>query len=105
LEDDITEMFKINVVGNIHLFNTFLPLIKNGKTKKVVTISSGMSDGDVAAKYELHEGAPYSVSKAAMNMVNAKYQAEFKKDGIIFMAVCPGTVNTRQNDNSEYLGN
>lgn len=98
-------MFRVNVVGNIHLFNTFLPLVKNGKAKKVVTISSGMSDGDVAVKYELHEGAPYSVSKAAMNMVNAKYQAEFKKDGIIFMAVCPGTVNTGQNDNSKYLGN
>jgi NAD(P)-dependent dehydrogenase (short-subunit alcohol dehydrogenase family) len=96
-------VFQINVVGNIRLFNIFLPLIRNGKTKKVVTISSGNSLLNLTVDYELTEAAPYSISKAAMNMAVAKFHAEFNKEGIIFMAVCPGAVNTGQFDNCTYL--
>lgn len=99
LEKDLNEMFQVNVVGNIHLFNIFLPLIQNGKTKKVVTLSSGMTDEKLAVEYELTEAPLYSITKTAMNMVIAKFQAEFKKDGILFMGVCPGSVNTGHNDN------
>ncbi|TVY34157.1 putative oxidoreductase [Lachnellula occidentalis] len=99
LDADLNQCFQVNVVGNIHLFNIFLPLIKNGTTKKVVTIGSGMSDEKLAVDIGLFEGAPYSISKAAMNMVNAKFQAEYKKEGIIFMGVCPGSVDTGHYDN------
>jgi NAD(P)-dependent dehydrogenase (short-subunit alcohol dehydrogenase family) len=99
MENDLNEIFQVNVVGNIHLFNIFLPLIKNGKTKKVVTISSGMTDEKLAVEFSLFEAPSYSISKSAMNMVIAKFQAEFKEEGIIFMGVCPGTVNTGHFDN------
>jgi len=99
MEDDLNEMFQVNVVGNIRLFNIFLPLIKNGQTKKVVAISSGMSDEKLAVDYELFEGPSYSVTKSALNMVVAKFQAEFKQEGIVFMGVCPGNVNTGHADN------
>jgi NAD(P)-dependent dehydrogenase (short-subunit alcohol dehydrogenase family) len=90
------------VVGNFRLFNIFLPLIKNGQTKKVVTISSGNTDEKLTVEFELFEAAPYSISKSAMNMVTAKFQAEFKKEGIIFMGVAPGNVNTGHFDNRKY---
>lgn len=99
MEDDLNELFQTNVVGNIRLFNIFLPLIKNGQIKKIVTISTGLSDEKLAVQYELYESGPYSITKSAMNMVNVKFHAEFKKDGIVFMGVCPGTVNTGHNDN------
>lgn len=102
MEDDLNEMFQTNVVGNIRLFNLFLPLIKNGKTKKVVTISSGMTDEKLAVQYEIWEGALYSITKSATNMVTVKFQAEFKKEGIIFMGVCPGNVDTGHHDNRKY---
>jgi NAD(P)-dependent dehydrogenase (short-subunit alcohol dehydrogenase family) len=95
-------LFQVNVVGNIRLFNIFLPLIQNGQTKKVVTISSGNSVESLALEYGLTEATPYSVSKAAMNMVVVKFQAEFKKEGIIFMGICPGVVNVGQFDNRKY---
>ncbi|KAE9378252.1 putative short chain dehydrogenase [Stipitochalara longipes BDJ] len=98
-DKELNDLFQVNVVGNIRLFNIFLPLIKNGKDKKVVTISSGNSVVSLTVEYALTEAAPYSISKAAMNMVVAKFQAEFKKEGILFMAVCPGAVNTGQFDN------
>jgi NAD(P)-dependent dehydrogenase (short-subunit alcohol dehydrogenase family) len=99
MEDDLNEMFQVNVVGNIHLFNIFLPLIRNGRTKKVVTISSGMTDEELAVEFGVFEAPSYSISKSAMNMVTAKFQAEFKEEGIIFMGVCPGIVNTGHFDN------
>ncbi len=102
MEDDLNEMFQVNVVGNIRLFNVFLPIIKNGQTKKIVTISSGMTDEKLAVKFELYEAPTYSITKTAMNMVNVKYQAEFKKDGIIFMGVCPGNVDTGHYNNSKH---
>ena len=40
--------------------------------------------------------APYSISKAAVNLAHAKYAAEYKKEGIIFVALSPGLVNTAE---------
>jgi NAD(P)-dependent dehydrogenase (short-subunit alcohol dehydrogenase family) len=71
-----------------------MPLVLKGRVKKVVTITSGMADHDLAIKYGVYEGGPYSISKAAMNMVTSKYQAEFEKDGVLFMGICPGMVDT-----------
>ncbi|TVY13364.1 putative oxidoreductase [Lachnellula arida] len=99
LDADLTQLFQVNVVGNIHLFNTFLPLIRHGRAKKIVTMSSGMSDEKLVLDIGLFEGGPYSISKSAMNMVNAKFQAEFKDEGILFMGVCPGGVDTGHYDN------
>jgi NAD(P)-dependent dehydrogenase (short-subunit alcohol dehydrogenase family) len=42
------------------------------------------------------------MSKAALNMAIAKFHAEYEKDGVLFMAICPGTVNTGQYDHSEF---
>jgi len=71
-----------------------MPLVLKGRVKKVVTISSGMADHDLAIKYGIYENGPYSISKAAMNMVTSKYQAEFENDGVLFIGVCPGMVDT-----------
>jgi NAD(P)-dependent dehydrogenase (short-subunit alcohol dehydrogenase family) len=87
-------MFKINVIGNIHLFNLFMPLILKGNAKKVLTISSGMADMEQAREFNLTETGPYSISKAAVNMAVAKFSAEYAKDGVLFLSVCPGSVDT-----------
>ncbi|OTA66013.1 NAD(P)-binding protein [Hypoxylon sp. EC38] len=94
LEEDLLTAYKTNVVGNIHLFNIFLPLIRKGKAKKVIAISSGMSDVDLVRNFELDMAAPYAMSKAAMNFAVAKYHAEFHSEGILFMSICPGVVET-----------
>jgi NAD(P)-dependent dehydrogenase (short-subunit alcohol dehydrogenase family) len=101
LTKDLIDTFTSNVVGNIHLFNLFMPLILKGSVKKVITLSSGMGDAELTSKYNLHEGGPYAITKAAVNMAVAKFQAEYEKDGVLFMAICPGTVNTGQYDNCE----
>ncbi|KZP29955.1 NAD(P)-binding protein [Athelia psychrophila] len=94
LEKDLTDSFHINVVGVVHTINAFLPLIRKGTAKKVITISSAMGDVDFVLQSGIRNTAPYAISKAAVNMVVAKYAAEYKAEGLVFVAVCPGVVDT-----------
>jgi len=94
LENDLLDLFKINVIGNVHLFNLYVPLILKGKVKKVITISSGLADNDFTLKMGLSNSGPYACSKAAMNVVNAKYSTEYSDQGVCFLSICPGLVET-----------
>lgn len=78
-----------------------MPQVLKGKVKKVVTISSGMGDLDFAKDYDISESPLYSISKAAMNMVTAKFSAQYKKDGVLFLSICPGMVEVGHFDNSK----
>lgn len=94
LDYALNQTFQVNVVGVINTINAFLPLVRKSAVKKVITISSGMGDEVEAAKYSLFEGAPYSISKAAVNMVTAKYSAKHADEGILFLSLAPGMIAT-----------
>lgn len=102
LEDVSLKSFQTNVVGNIHLFNLFLPLVMKGKVKKVITISSGHADLDLINDLEIENSALYSASKAAMNVIVAKFNAQYKKDGVLFVSISPGVVEVGHYANSTY---
>lgn len=93
LTQEFWKVININVLANIHLYNLFLPLIFKGNDKKVICISSAQGDADWAKDYEIDVAALYSASKAAMNMITSKFHAQYKKDGILFMGICPGMVD------------
>jgi NAD(P)-dependent dehydrogenase (short-subunit alcohol dehydrogenase family) len=95
-------LFKVNVIGNVHLFNLFIPLVLKGRVKKVITISSGLADIEVTSKFDLDHAAPYAISKAAMNAAVAKFSAQYAKNGVLFMSICPGAVNTGHNSSREF---
>jgi NAD(P)-dependent dehydrogenase (short-subunit alcohol dehydrogenase family) len=78
----------------INTINIFLPLLKKGKSKKVITLSTGLADPDMTIKSDLVTSGPYAISKAAVNMVNAKYAAQYKPEGFVFLAISPGLVDT-----------
>ncbi len=44
MTQDTLESFQVNVIGVANTVTAFLPLIKQGRTKKVITISTGMAD-------------------------------------------------------------
>lgn len=95
LETDMTAVLAANVTGVAQTINAFLPLIRAGTLKKVVTISSGMADLGLVNKFSLATSAPYSVSKAAVNAIVAKYNAALgPSQGILFFALSPGVVAT-----------
>ena len=102
LEDVASKLFKTNVVGNIHFFNLFLPLVMKGKVKKVIAISSGHGDLDFINNNEIEVSALYGASKAALNIIVAKFNAQYKKDGVLFFSISPGAVEVGHYDNGTY---
>ncbi|KAL2133152.1 hypothetical protein VTI74DRAFT_2813 [Chaetomium olivicolor] len=91
--ETLREQFEINVIGNVQLFNLFVPLILKGQAKKVIFISSGIADPEFTRKYDVATGSLYGASKGAMNVLVAKYSAQYRKDGVLFLALCPGLVD------------
>lgn len=97
LEEDLTSSFRANVVGVANTVNLFLPLIRAGKEKKIITISTGMADIDLVNRFSVPIAAPYSISKAATNALVAKYNAALgKSEGILFLSLSPGLVDTSE---------
>jgi NAD(P)-dependent dehydrogenase (short-subunit alcohol dehydrogenase family) len=80
-----------------------MPLILKGKTKKVLAISTGLADNDWTTKYDADWNAPYAISKAGLNTAVAKFSAQYRKDGVLFMAIGPGAVDTGYFDNRKGL--
>lgn len=102
LEEQFRKLYDINVLANIHLYNLFIPQILKGRAKKVVCITSGMADTDWVNDYDLSGGALYASSKAAMNMITAKFNAQYKRDGVLFLGICPGFVDVGHFSNSTF---
>lgn len=73
-----------------------MPLILKGDKKKVITLSTGLADAELTARYNIPVGGPYAISKAAVNMAVAKFSAQYAQDGVLFMAIAPGMVETGQ---------
>jgi len=108
--DDFLETFRINVVGIIRVTNAFLPLLKAGTEKKIIQLSSTLgSIKPIVPKTTPKEGSfgfmasAYATSKAALNMVNAKYAAEFDGQGFTFYAMHPGWVQTDMGGSSAWI--
>lgn len=97
LEQDFMDSFRANVMGPTNTINIFLPLIRAGKEKKIIVISTGMADLDLVNKFDIPIASPYSVSKAATNALVAKYNAALgKSEGILVLALSPGLVDTSE---------
>jgi NAD(P)-dependent dehydrogenase (short-subunit alcohol dehydrogenase family) len=105
LEEDLRKSIDTNLIGNIHFYNLFMPLVLKGKAKKVIFISSGMADIDLINKFDLETGSLYSLSKAAMNVATAKFNAQYKKDGVLFLSISPGVVDVGKVDPAQCTNN
>lgn len=92
----------MNALGLVHTVQAFLPLIRKGSVKKVINISTGMADIDLINAVDVAVAGPYSASKAAANVVIAKYNAELKSEGILFLSISPGYVATERNGDGEF---
>jgi NAD(P)-dependent dehydrogenase (short-subunit alcohol dehydrogenase family) len=94
LEKEINENIKNNLISNIYVINSLLDLVRNGKEKKIVFISSQSCDVEFTRITGFATVMGYSVSKAGMNIVMTKYGAELAQDGIKTLSLSPGWVNT-----------
>jgi NAD(P)-dependent dehydrogenase (short-subunit alcohol dehydrogenase family) len=123
LEKELLESFTVNVVGVTKTITAFLPLIKRSKIKKVITISTGMADlgklslslspililrgvglmdnQDAINSFSMALSPAYSISKAALNVLVAKYNAVYSSQDILFMSISPGFVDTSEGKQSK----
>ncbi|QDS76880.1 hypothetical protein FKW77_003716 [Venturia effusa] len=95
--EDFNKSIQINLVGIFNTVTAFLPLLRKSQVKKVISITTGMADLDFTLSYSIPTAAPYSISKAALNMLVAKYHNAYKEEGILFMGISPGMVATAEN--------
>lgn len=94
LIDDFMTSFKTNTVGPILATNAFLPLIRKGTLKKVLSLSSAAADPAFIAKAEEASAPSYCITKTGIEMVMLTYALEYKREGVVFLAISPGIVNT-----------
>jgi len=93
---DFNESWKSNVMGPILTTNIFLPLLKKGTLKKVLTLGTGLADPALNAESSYAVQTAYCISKAPLEMVNVKYAVALKDEGFIFLLISPGVVNTAE---------
>jgi NAD(P)-dependent dehydrogenase (short-subunit alcohol dehydrogenase family) len=85
----VRETLETNALGPWHLAQALTPLLRAGKSARIVNVSSGMGafsemEGDLAA---------YRLSKTALNAVTVILAAELR-GSVAVNAACPGWVRT-----------
>jgi NAD(P)-dependent dehydrogenase (short-subunit alcohol dehydrogenase family) len=96
-EAELAEHMAVNVSAVVYLFTLFLPLVRKGEAKKMVAISTGMADIELVSRFGVENGSIYTISKAASNAAVAKFDAQYRKEGILFLSISPGLVDTDAN--------
>jgi NAD(P)-dependent dehydrogenase (short-subunit alcohol dehydrogenase family) len=99
LESQLDIYFKFNVTGVIKTINAFMPLIRKGNIMQVVVISSMAGDCDMINQFGFDVTGPYAMSKSAVNTAVALLSAIYKKEGVLFLTMGPGVVDTRHTEN------
>jgi NAD(P)-dependent dehydrogenase (short-subunit alcohol dehydrogenase family) len=90
-DEDVLTTFDINVVGPLRLVRALHPLLRKGKSPKVVIISSGAGSLERTTNGGM---VPYCISKAAVNMLSRRLHFLLEADGIAVLALSPGWVKT-----------
>jgi NAD(P)-dependent dehydrogenase (short-subunit alcohol dehydrogenase family) len=96
LHDYMVKALEVNVIGVMYAINAFLPLVHKSNIKKIIVITTGVADTETQRQGKIGFFVTYSSLKAALNMVVARYSIELKGDGVIFLALSPGLVNTQE---------
>lgn len=98
----LISQFDVNVIGTIQTINAFLPLLRAGRTKKVIVIS-GPGDAGTVLSTEDSLYPSYAISKAGVNMAVAKFAVEFKREGFVFVGIDPGAVKIASDSCARYI--
>lgn len=88
--DRVRRILETNVLGVWRVTQAFLPLLRASRHPRVVNVSSG--SGQLSGWVDAAPG--YGVSKTALNALTVHMASEWKGEGILVNAVCPGWVAT-----------
>lgn len=101
--DELRQTMQTNVGGTLFAFNAFLPLILKSNIRRVAAISSAAALRDYVYHGEDALGIHYATSKAAMNILVAKFAARYKHEGVRFVSLSPGSVMTHPEIPEEFM--
>jgi NAD(P)-dependent dehydrogenase (short-subunit alcohol dehydrogenase family) len=88
---DILRVFNVNAVGTLRVVHALLPRLREGKGKKIISLTSVL--GSIA---EADGGRfAYRLSKTALNMATKILAEDLRGDGFRTVALHPGWVQTR----------
>jgi NAD(P)-dependent dehydrogenase (short-subunit alcohol dehydrogenase family) len=96
--DYVRETLNMNLIGPWIVAQAFLPLLRKGKSPRLVNVSSGAGSFGLSQNgIPSGEGtvSAYAASKAGLNALTVKLAAELKQAGIQVNAVCPGFTATK----------
>ncbi len=96
--DEIEKIMRVNFLGSAYLIHKVLPLMIEQKDGIIVNVSS------VVGKRGVSGMAIYSASKFALSGLTEALRVEYKKFGIHFIGVHPGTTDTKFFENAKYYG-
>lgn len=88
------KIYKVNVVGAMLVLRNSLPLLRKGRGKLVVNLSSRLGSIGTRGKSVLGGSIAYSTSKAALNMLTKQASLDLAPDGICVVSISPGWVRT-----------
>lgn len=86
-DEEVLDLFEVNVFGVFRMTRTFLPLILEGRGRVVLVGSQG---GSVSMRYF----APYTMTKHALEAFTVALDAEIRPHGARVTIVQPGGVRT-----------
>ncbi|KAI1267572.1 NAD(P)-binding protein [Xylariaceae sp. FL1019] len=92
--EKLADSMNINVYGVHWTTRAFLPLLRKGQLKKVVSFGTTLSSITLAPSMTFALCPAYKISKAAMEALMVQYALDHEKEGFSFIIVCPGWLQT-----------
>jgi NAD(P)-dependent dehydrogenase (short-subunit alcohol dehydrogenase family) len=96
---DIAHHFEVNVGGPFLTTRYLYPLIRAGRGKKIVNMSSNLASIERSGRGSV----PYRLSKAALNMLSKQQAVEYQAEGVTVISLSPGWVRTDMGGSSAPL--
>ena len=87
-DDKISQLLKVNVLGAVAVTQAFLPLIRNNRGGRIITISS------ISGRIALPGLSVYAASKFALEALSDALRVELKPFNIAVVLIEPGNVAT-----------
>ena len=98
--EQIREVVEVNVIGVVRTTNAMLPMLRRGRSPRVVNVSSVVGSLGLQTAQDEPVGpisAVYSPTKTYLNAITVQYAKELAGTGVLVNAGCPGHVATDLN--------
>ena len=95
--ESIEWVLNVNTLGPVRVMKALFPNVQSSERKVIVNISSTMGSIE---RNTWGCCAGYRASKTALNSINKTFAVDFGKQGVSFVVMHPGYVQTDMNDGS-----